>query len=1094
MRSPSCSRPFILETFGAVLLICVCLVVAFSRPALAADLVQDPDPTPPIPENTPAALAVLKVTVADRAAAERLFQGPWDLLEARDGNSYYVLGDEAVAQALRQEGFTVAVHEVMPAFAVSSYFGGFTTVAEGYAAMYQFAADHPDLVKLAVYGNSWRRVQDPAAGHELIALCITKMRPNDCALNPDTDKPRMLLMAGIHAREIATPELAIRWADTLVSTYGFDPEVTALMDYNEFWVIPYANPDGSDIVAAGGNSLPPLHRKNANDSQGICSDIPVRESYRSYHFGVDLNRNFDYQWGNTNVASSISSIPCLETYIGVGPASEPETGYLSTLLGQLFRDQRGPNATDKAPNTTTGLLLSLHSFKNAVLFPWGTKEQNAPNDPELRALAFRMSYFNRYATGRPPDIVHYTTSGAADDYSYSAFGIPSFTFEVGPESGDCSDFLVQFRCVETFWNQNYPALLYAAKSARQGYATGLGPTPQQVSIVIGALAGSQITAEISTYVSDRAYGSAPEGVAKPQPRTVVAAEYYIDTPPWEGGKPCRMDLAPVDPWPGDTKYATARLDVSGLPMGRHRVFVRARNEGGNWGPVSVQWLNIDGSIQLSGTCAPVSILDVAPLAVEFDRSNAGSVIPLVLTNSSIHYITSWRAAVSEPWVKLVGVGGITPSVLTVSIDRSQLSGGSHSATIVIDNLFDPTQQVRIPVTVNLPADKLVADQVELPINVVQGQGSAVVKIGNDNEGFPIAWSAQADQSWIILDRTSGVTPAELNVTVGPTASTLPPGIHAGSITLARTGPAASAADGADSDTLVIPVTLTIPPDDLRVDTDSVRLTTYDGRSSAVLNVANANLLKPIPWAAVSSSDYLIVSPTSGTTPAPLQLKFAADRLLPEGTYTTVITLTSPAVAGKQTVVPVTTVVDNHEMYLPVTALNAGADLIVSQIQATPAGIAVTISNAGAGAVVEPFWVDLYVEPDPAPAGVNDIWADGRSTYGAVWAVRAELLPGQSVTLTPGDTMFDAALSRLPPVLKAGSTIVVQVDSANTRSDYGGVRESHEYEPIGYYNNFASLRLLQATAGAGSGVTASAAPAMRSTLQQGATLPMPVRPQ
>ena len=58
-----------------------------------------------------------------------------------------------------------------------------------------------------------------------IAICITKRRPNtnDCALTPDTDKPRFVLMAAIHARELTTSELAWRWMDELVNDYDVDP-------------------------------------------------------------------------------------------------------------------------------------------------------------------------------------------------------------------------------------------------------------------------------------------------------------------------------------------------------------------------------------------------------------------------------------------------------------------------------------------------------------------------------------------------------------------------------------------------------------------------------------------------------------------------------------------------------------------------------------------------------------------------------------------------------------------------------------------------------------------------------------------------------
>jgi hypothetical protein len=41
--------------------------------------------------------------------------------------------------------------------------------------------------------------------------------------------------------------------------------------------------------------------------------------------GVDLNRNYDYKWGNTESKSEASDECSGEIYPGKGPFSEPET-------------------------------------------------------------------------------------------------------------------------------------------------------------------------------------------------------------------------------------------------------------------------------------------------------------------------------------------------------------------------------------------------------------------------------------------------------------------------------------------------------------------------------------------------------------------------------------------------------------------------------------------------------------------------------------------------------------------------------------------------------------------------------------------------
>ena len=133
------------------------------------------------------------------------------------------------------------------------------------------------------------------------------------------------------------------------------------------------------------------------------------------------------------------------------------------------------------------------------------------------------------------------------------------------------------------------------------------------------------------------------------------------------------------------------------------------------------------------------------------------------------------------------------------------------------------------------------------------------------------------------------------------------------------------------------------------------------------------------------------------------------------------------------------------------------DLVVQNVTATTNGvIQVTIANQGTGPVTKEFWVDFYVNPNPVPTGVNQIWNDGRSTYGAVWGVTASALPsltpgGGTLTLTVGDSYYWPSLSNYPASLPAETPIYVQVDSANTNTSYGGALESHEVNG-GAYNN------------------------------------------
>jgi hypothetical protein len=129
-----------------------------------------------------------------------------------------------------------------------------------------------------------------------------------------------------------------------------------------------------------------------------------------------------------------------------------------------------------------------------------------------------------------------------------------------------------------------------------------------------------------------------------------------------------------------------------------------------------------------------------------------------------------------------------------------------------------------------------------------------------------------------------------------------------------------------------------------------------------------------------------------------------------------------------------------------------------------------------------FWVDLYVAPDPVPSAPNQVW-DRVSEQGVVWIVPPEALPldaGETLTLTfcpePGGVSwyYDAEHSDFMSALDAGTPVYVQVDSADTTTDYGAVLEGHE-RAGGAYNN---VRGAISRAGSGCGTLGLAATAGR----------------
>jgi hypothetical protein len=152
------------------------------------------------------------------------------------------------------------------------------------------------------------------------------------------------------------------------------------------------------------------------------------------------------------------------------------------------------------------------------------------------------------------------------------------------------------------------------------------------------------------------------------------------------------------------------------------------------------------------------------------------------------------------------------------------------------------------------------------------------------------------------------------------------------------------------------------------------------------------------------------------------------------------------------------VVEKPKIYLPVIVKywTSAPDLVVDKLTASSNAVTVVIKNIGNAPVTNPFWVDVYLNPNPAPTRVNQHWWEVAG-QGLVWGVTTPIPAGDTLTLTMDDPYYSTFHSRFTGSLVAGTPIWAQVDSINLNSDYGGVLELHEMNG-GAYNNLHSILL------------------------------------
>ncbi|MDP8970340.1 MAG: M14 family metallopeptidase [Actinomycetota bacterium] len=174
------------------------------------------------------------------------------------------------------------------------------------------------------------------------------------------DRPGLLVLAGVHAREIVNPDLVVSFALRICQAYtarsGLSfggkrypaEDVRTVLDGLDLFCVPLVNPDGRVWVQSPAGD--PMWRKNRNPNPGRAC------------MGVDINRNYDFLWPS---GIGTSTDACSEVFKGERAFSEPETRNVRHLL-------------DEYPHIEC--MVDVHSYSELILYPWGD-DDNQTTDP-----------------------------------------------------------------------------------------------------------------------------------------------------------------------------------------------------------------------------------------------------------------------------------------------------------------------------------------------------------------------------------------------------------------------------------------------------------------------------------------------------------------------------------------------------------------------------------------------------------------------------------------------------------------------------------------------------------------------------------------
>jgi hypothetical protein len=255
-----------------------------------------------------------------------------------------------------------------------------------------------------------------------------------------TAKNALFIDAGIHAREWIAPATALYAINQWVTNTSY----TDLLKAIDIYVAPSINPDGYEYSRTKDRNW----RKSRSGPRQGC-------------YGVDLNRNFAFKW----MVAGASTNPCSETYAGPSAFSEIEATNLMKFL--------------VPHNNTIKAYLTLHSYGEDILYPWGYATGTYPPDVnDLIALGHEMGnaikavHGTEYVVGDSGDAL-YPASGASDDYSKSIGIKYVYTVELRPGDGDNDDdewygFDLPAKFIKPTAEETFPALIAAANRVQNG--------------------------------------------------------------------------------------------------------------------------------------------------------------------------------------------------------------------------------------------------------------------------------------------------------------------------------------------------------------------------------------------------------------------------------------------------------------------------------------------------------------------------------------------------------------------------------------------------------------------------------------------------
>jgi len=497
----------------------------------------------------------------------------------------------------------------------------------------------------------------------------------------------------------------------------------------------------------------------------------------------------------------------------------------------------------------------------------------------------------------------------------------------------------------------YPATITVTATAEN--------SPQEVEVTL-MIAERPPTLSVSPGVLNF---SAVEGGENPLPQKLTVKNAGSGDMDWQAsGDMAWVVLSPqTGTSAGEEDEIQVSIDIADLTAGSYAGRITLTSSNAVNSPVEIPVLLEVSEAPPRLAVSPTELIFLAtekrenPPPQEIEIQNAGSGE------------LSWQVSTDSPWLSLFPTSGTLTDgsdKVQVQVTITDLPPDTYTATITVTGTADNSPQtVSVTLVVKeLPSAILEVTPLSLDFLAEKGeanpppQGIRIQNVG----GREMAWHVFSDPDWLTASPNAGSSQREEDVVeVSVDISSVPPGVHSGTLTVT--------APGAEETPQTVQVTLTVEgePPVLEISPLSLSFQMEEGgadpapQTFRIQNTGGGEMV----WQVSADEEWVLVSPKSGAnigSPELVEVSIGSDGMTP-GNYTTMVTVEAPGAENSPQTVSIKFTITERPPVLVVSP--SALSFQMEEGGASPSPKTFAIRNAGGRemqwqASAEESWVHL----------------------------------------------------------------------------------------------------------------------------------------